>query len=163
MESVVYEFRIMKYAPAFRDATGAYTRDEWTSLSDIGRSFGGIPLTREEYQRVENAYVTVATAFFREARASTFVVRDLENHRSADPPVAEGDVLEPEKLSEAARHVLRDEFWCRFEGADAFLHIGHDYYMYLGVPRTCPEAETAARRLGLFVEPSPSPYRRQHP
>lgn len=35
-------------------------RDEWTAASDIGRSFGGVILTAEEYRRVEDAYVAVA-------------------------------------------------------------------------------------------------------
>ena len=39
----------------FRDSAGAYTRDEWTSFGDIGRSFDGVELTRGEYERVEDA------------------------------------------------------------------------------------------------------------
>jgi hypothetical protein len=58
------------------------------------------------------------------------------------------------------RRVLREEFWCRLEGPEAFVHFGYDYYLYVGVPRACPEAEQATRRAGLFVESFRSPYRR---
>jgi nucleoside-triphosphatase len=53
----VFEYRVTKYDPAFRDRAGRYLREEWTSVGDIGRSFGGVVLTREEYRRVEVAHV----------------------------------------------------------------------------------------------------------
>jgi hypothetical protein len=71
---------------------------------------------------------------------------------------------DPLGLSAAAsviRRLLREEFWCRLEGADGFIHIGYDYYMYLGVARQCPGAEALARQAGLFVERFQSPYRDQ--
>jgi hypothetical protein len=34
------EYRVTKYDPAHRDSTGVYFRDEWTSVSDIGRELG---------------------------------------------------------------------------------------------------------------------------
>src|SRR5262249_7558114 len=37
--------------------------------------------------------------------------------------------------------------------------VGYDYYMYVGVPRSCPGTEEQARRLGLYVESFRSPYR----
>jgi len=48
---------------------------------------------------------------------------------------------------------------CRLEGADAFVHVGWDYYMYVGVPRPCPAACRQANDLGLYVEDFASPYR----
>ena len=64
-----------------------------------------------------------------------------------------GDVLV------AVGHVLREEFWCRFEGQDAFVHVGYDYYMYVAVPHAVPQAVLLAQQVGLFVEPFESPYR----
>jgi hypothetical protein len=54
---------------------------------------------------------------------------------------------------------LRERFWCRLESRKAFIHVGFDYHMYVGVYHVCPAAEELARRLGLFVESFPSPYR----
>lgn len=45
------EYRVTKYNLAFRDSSGAYTRDEWISFGDIGRSFDGVKLTAEAYAR----------------------------------------------------------------------------------------------------------------
>lgn len=59
----------------------------------------------------------------------------------------------------ALRDVLREAYWCRFEAADAFIHVGWDYYMYVGLLDPCLDAQQEARRLGLFVETFNSPYR----
>jgi hypothetical protein len=48
-------WRVTKYKPDFRDERGAYLRDEWTSLSEVGKSFGGVKLTFEEYRKIEDA------------------------------------------------------------------------------------------------------------
>ena len=55
--------------------------------------------------------------------------------------------------------MLREELWCRLESVDGFVHIGWDYYMYIGVPHPCPEAELLAEGLGLYPERIVSPYK----
>ncbi len=66
--------------------------------------------------------------------------------------------LKVDEIAPALRRLLREQFWCRLEGAAAFVHVGWDYYMYVGVPHPCPSATAAAGRRGLFVEPFLSPY-----
>jgi len=39
------KYRITKYNPMNRDANGAYLLNEWTSFSDIGKTFDGKTLT----------------------------------------------------------------------------------------------------------------------
>lgn len=154
----MFEFRVTKYDPAHRDRWGAYTRDEWTSVSDIGRAFGGQVLTEAEYQRVEDAYAAAVAAFLREAEVSSLAIGGLENYGGVPLPFAEGSPVGRAQVGEVVRRVLREKFWCRLEGAGAFIHVGYDYYMYVGVPRACPAAESLVRDLGLFVEPFRSPY-----
>jgi hypothetical protein len=154
----VFEFRVTKYDPAYRDARDAYTRDEWTAVSDIGRDFAGVVLTEPEYQRVEDAYVAASLAFLREAGVLSLIVAGLENSARLPLPFSEGSVLSLSDAASVIRQVLREEFWCRLEEAGAFVHIGYDYHMYVGVTRPCPNAEGLARQLGLFVEPFRSPY-----
>jgi hypothetical protein len=155
----VNEYRVTKYNPAFRDSSGAYTRDEWISFGDIGRSFDGVELTRGEYQRVEDAYVAAAIAFLRESAVPQLAVRTLEKKQGQAVRFSEGDALPIEQLPDVLRSVLREEFWCRLEATDAFVHVGWDYYMYVGVPRPCPAARRKAQELGLYVEDFASPYR----
>ena len=152
------EYRVTKYSPALRDAGGAYTHAEWTSFSDIGCTFNGSPLSEAEYLQVENAYVVSALEFLRESAVSSLAVRMLENHRGALLAVSEGSNLSLEQLKITLPRVLREEFWCKFEGVNSFIHIGYDYNMYVGVPARCTGAERLASSLGLFVDPFQSPY-----
>ncbi|HEY2584432.1 MAG TPA: hypothetical protein VGI81_01560 [Tepidisphaeraceae bacterium] len=153
------EYRVTKYDPIYRNSSGAYTRDEWLSFGDIGRSFNGVELTSREYQKVEDAYVVAAIGFLREAGVPQLAVRGLENTGGVPLPFGEGDSLTVEQIPDVLRRLLRAEFWCRLEAAGAFLHVGYDYYMYVGVPRQCPAARRRAEDLGLYVEEFASPYR----
>jgi hypothetical protein len=156
--AIMNEYRITKYDPSFRDRAGAYTRDEWISVRDIGRSFAGVMLTREEYERVEGAYVEAAMAFLREAGVSALRVEGLENQRGHVLNFREGSLLPLERVGDVLRRILREEFWCRLEEVSGFVRIGWDFYMYVGVRCPCPAAQARATELGLYVEEFSSPY-----
>jgi hypothetical protein len=151
------EYRITKYNPALRDERGAYTKNEWISYKQIGESFDGVILTHNEYKRVAQAYVTAAFAFLKEGGVTSFRVEGLEI-RSTQLSFAEGSVLTLEQVGDIIDGLLREEFWCRLQGAGGFVHIGWDHYMFVGVPHACPSAEARAVELGLFVEEFRSPY-----
>ena len=40
MNSILNQYRVTKYDPANR-VNGEYTKDEWTSMYDVGRSYNG--------------------------------------------------------------------------------------------------------------------------
>jgi hypothetical protein len=77
----VYEYRVTKYNPAFRDQRGAYTKVEWTMFRKIGQTFSGVVLTSAEYERVEDAYIQAALSFLRESGLPSMRVAGLENSR----------------------------------------------------------------------------------
>ncbi|WP_254510987.1 hypothetical protein [Anatilimnocola floriformis] len=131
----MHEFRVTKYNPQFRTPRGTYSRSEWTSRSDIGRVYEGVELTLAEYQRVEDAYLGAAAAFLSEAQVAQVTVCGLELALIDYPPVAEGEQLTIEQLREALRGVLREEFWCRFEADNAFVHVGYDYRRAAALPQ----------------------------
>jgi hypothetical protein len=151
------QYRITKYNPAHRDAAGAYLAEEWTSHSEIGQSFGNVAFTSDDYQAVEDAYVAVAEAFLQEAGVTDLAVAGLEAHGD-EPHVFEGERLTVQQVGSVVRALLRERFWCRLEGAGAFVHVGYDYYMYVGVSRECPRASAAAKAHKLYVEKFASPY-----
>lgn len=153
----MHEFRVTKYDPAHR-RDGAHAKDDWICFSQIGESFDGTVLAEAEYMRVEAAYADAAMAFMREAGVGTLTVNGLENHAGFPLPFGEGSALGLDEAWMAIRRMLRGDFWCRLEATGGFVHIGWDFYMYVGVARRCPEAEALARRLGLFVEEFQSPY-----
>ena len=154
------EYRVTKYNPALRDANGAYTADEWIQFKQIGTAFGGVVLTEGEYLRVEQAYIDTATAFLREGGLNCLTVGGIENHKRLVLEFSEGSVLALEQVGGVISQLLREELWCRLEGHEGFVHIGWDYYMYIGVPIRCPKAELLAEGLGLYPERFSSPYKK---
>jgi hypothetical protein len=154
----MHYFRVTKYDPAFRTAAGAYAKDEWTSFSDVGRSFCGLTLSREEYLRVESAYVEAAASFLAEDQAPELRVVGLEIRGDHPSAPVEGSLVAQGDLAAVCRSILRGEFWCKLEADGRFVHFGWDYYMYLGVTRPCERAISKAKSLGLFVEDFASPY-----
>jgi hypothetical protein len=160
-KDLMNEYRITKYIPSFRESAGAYSRDEWVSVRDIGRSFGSVALTSEQYERFEGAYVEAAFAFLREAGVYALRVESLENHHGYLLNFREGSLLPLEQIGDVLRRVLREEFWCRLNGVGGFVHVGWDFYMYVGVRCPCPAAQVRATELGLYVEETSSPYNEQ--
>jgi hypothetical protein len=86
-------------------------------------------------------------------------VEGIENHRKLPLEFGNGTVLSLEQVGDVIRQMLREELWCRLEGQSGFVHIGWDYYMYIGVPHRCPKAEFLVEELGLHPELFPSPYK----
>ena len=150
----MYQYRITKYNPIFRDEKGRYAPKEWTSFDDIEKV-----VSFEEYLRVEMAYIEVAQYFLREANIAELQIRGLENSKKLSVEISEGKQLPFREMEPIFRKVLREEIWCRFEGKSAFVHFGWDYYMYVGVSCYCPESVALAEKLGLFVEEFESPYK----
>ena len=154
------EFRVTKYDPALRDATGAYLGDDWIfGIEDIGRVFNGVALTQREYERVESAYVTTAIKLLEDAGITTLILRDLYNQSDVPLTVADNEQLSLTQVAGVLKSVLRGEFWCTLEHAEAFIHVGWDYYMYVGVPTASDAALALGAEQGLFVEPFESPYK----
>lgn len=168
-------YRITKYDPAWRDANGAYTKADWTSIGDVGHRFDGETLTMAAYQQTEDAYVQTILAFLQAARLDALKVTDLECNESLDElagrPFGEfaglvpagwsvdlGRVVNLAEIERLARLSLRGAVWCKLERPGFYVHFGHDYYLYLGTAQASPAAVAKAESLGLFVEDFVSPY-----
>lgn len=159
----MFQFRLSKYDPAARDAHGAYLREDWTSISDVGRRFDGQTLSLEAYLQVEDSYLDVLTLFLEEAGITSLTIEGLETpavEDGATVPWCEGEAVSGAALRDLWRRVLRQEVWCKFRHPSGFfLHFGDDLYAYVGTPRPSPQALARATARGLFVEAMPSPYR----
>jgi hypothetical protein len=82
----------------------------------------------------------------------------LENRFHAEGAPAEGEVVPTSQLATVVQDLLRERYWCRLAGDGAFVHVGYDFNMYVGLPAACPKAEQLASTMGLFVERFASPY-----
>lgn len=165
-------FRVTKYDPAHRLPNGNYVKDEWTSVSDVGRAYGGEIVTCSEYLRVEALYVRAVRSFLEASQLKTLRVVDLqandieteafpaeltEETRARAATVVDGMEVGGEDLDWIVRLALREALWCRLKGEHGFyVHFGYDYYMYLGSEDLGAVPSPVAP--GLFVEAFESPY-----
>jgi hypothetical protein len=165
-------WRISKYNPKFRKH-GAYQKDDWTSVSEIGKSFQGSIFTLQQYLDTEDRYVSVVLSFLRESGLSSLTVKNLEKDLPRPPQVVnleladllqemsdlqEGE-LSPVEIEKTCRVNLRELIWCKLEKEQLFyVHFGRDYYMYIGSALSCPRSVSDVSSVGLFIEEFPSPY-----
>ena len=150
------QYRVTKYNPEFRNAEGVYTKDEWTSFSEVGKT-----VSKGEYAEVEAAYIDTAIQFFEEQGIAGLAIVYLENSAGYKDPkmkLAEGEIVHKDNLASVIRGILRENYWAKLESKNAYLHFGWDFYMYIGVPLAASQAITVAERNGLFVEEFESPY-----
>jgi hypothetical protein len=105
----VHQYRVTKFDPSRRDSSGAYPSDDWTAISDIGKTYAGALLTEDAYLAVEAAYLKAAGAFLRESGVDTLQVRALENHANNPSAPVAGATLKPDEILLVLRALLREE------------------------------------------------------
>src|ERR1700754_2454148 len=101
-------WRVTRFDPAHRDARGAYRRDTWTSIGDVGGSFEDGELTLETYLRVEDAYVEAVAAFADGTGAERLVIGELDYGEG----LREGQVLSIAEARDVVRRMLREDVSC---------------------------------------------------
>jgi len=136
-------WRLSKYNPDLRDERGAYTVDEWTAASDIGRDFAGAPLTVQDYLASETAHVEAIQSFMAELGLDALELADL---CGPDGLTLEG-ALTPEVLASVAG-VIREE-QARLLADNALPVVDFDITAQDDPRRLSGEALEAALRLCL--------------
>jgi hypothetical protein len=159
----MFEYRVTKYDPRKRDTEGRYLVEEWTRYSQVGQVIAGRALTIQEYSQIEAAYVRAAMNMISECGVAAPTIRDLQNCAPRRPDSfepREGARISGDSLNKALKGLLREELWCRLEDEQgAYIHVGWDYYMYIGTPCEPSASIEAVRADGLFVESFESPYK----
>ena len=52
----MYQYRISKYDPQYRDEKEIYCREDWTSYCDIGKLYDGKIFNKDDYIKTETHY-----------------------------------------------------------------------------------------------------------
>ncbi len=162
------EVRITKYDPTNRNELGHYTKDEWTSVSDI---CGKYDLSEEGYLCVEDKYWTTVQTIMNSLGLKTlrFVHWNRpSNHfqgfkfqnicqESLDFLNENGfvDEISVEDYEPYFRAAMREVSRVPVSGDNGFyLHFGYDFYLYAGSKKqfALPVVE------GIWVEHMSSPY-----
>jgi len=140
------------YDPKLRDDRGAFPLAETPGAHD------------SDEEAMIPVYAEVATEMLRASGVERLSLRDLDlqgGTGSVALPLEEGLSLGVDELGPYFEAVLRERFWGRFEGEEAFVHFGFDYCMYVGLPSACSRLLTdSARAKGIFIEQFTSPYHR---
>ncbi|MDR1923555.1 MAG: hypothetical protein LBQ66_04190 [Planctomycetaceae bacterium] len=172
------ELRITKYNPCYRHPNGAYYKNEWTEVCDIGKTFEGEIFTATQYLQTEDSYVKTVLLLLKHIGLENLVVvkqDDLSARRiiypffttnaffNVDPKFAKsikpGRICSLAEIEILTRASLRSNFWCAFGGDyGTYLHFGWDYYMYFGTEKTVCLNDIDFPE-GIFIEQNfPSPY-----
>ena len=152
------QLRISRYRPGVpQSATST-----WTSMSDVGHVFDDGLLSQAEYERVEQLYLAALVALLDDAGRPELLVSDVQLSPSASAAaraVRDGARVTVPDAVEICRLELREELSCRLDDERFYVHVGFDYYLYLGCERVSPAVIAAIEESGLFVERGvPSPY-----
>jgi hypothetical protein len=155
MYKKVNQYRVTKYDPKSR-ANGVYTKDEWISMYDVGKTYDGELFTFAEYLKIEWAYLDVIDIVMDELNIDSVEIKAGERIFSV---LNNSTLNSREEILMVARGALREDFWCKIESKDFFVHFGYDYYMYIGADIEEEKMSEIARKNGLFAEPiERSPY-----
>ena len=173
MVKQIFQWRITKYNPNFRDENGHYTLiEDWTCPSEIGKTINGNEFTLDDYFQVEAAYIDSAIKFIEESGIDLLRILQLECHileedrtsllyeKEFEELVLKEDlVINKNEIRLICKMVLRNFLWCKLYRKDHFfIHFGWDYYMYIGSNVNCVSAIEFAENNGLFVEQCTSPH-----
>ena len=148
-------YRITKYNPIYRTSEG-YTKDEWTSCSDVGKIYDGKIFTQAEYNLVEMYYLNVVKAIFEETEQQNVRIEKLENYKGLQ--WVNRQKLNLQEVEQFCRDCLQEKCWGKVEGENFFIHFGYDYYMYIGTTMQQLRVKEIVEANHLFCEDCPSPH-----
>jgi hypothetical protein len=161
-----FEIRVTKYDPRFRDTSGRYLRDEWTSISDVGKYYDDKPFKMEQYLEVEERYIKCVTLLFESKGIDQIKIVDLERYEHDDrlkeqtslekvySELSEGDTIALGDLGNVVRLILRECLWCflKSPSGDIGVRFGYDYYMYFFSREPFREVISKIFAAGLYVD-----------
>lgn len=145
-------------------------KDEWVGIFELNETFDGKTFTVDDYLEVEQKYVDAAVGFFRETNEKYLTLRNWQKYESGSASVkpygldistdfTDNQSISINSLPVVIRMMLRDIAHCEIEIKNIFfIHIGWDFYMYIGSAFNLPAAIDDVNRSGLFVEECTSPH-----
>lgn len=173
---MLHSYRVTKYDPKCRDDRGRYTKDDWTSMTDICKVFNGVQLTKKEYLKIENLYIKAITSFMQYLKIPCLELKmlskwqdkiDIKNYPEINSGellrfyshVREGMIIPLSEVVNIAKLALRDELGCKLISQSGLqVHFGYDFYMYIISSYKCEDMVDNIKASGLFVESLESPY-----
>lgn len=168
----MYYYRISKYNLKYRNSSGDYILEDWTSYSDIGETFCNKELTLEEYRIMENLFIDVVIFAMKETQQDFLIVSELEkivDNNSVLNVGNESYALYKDIHNNARIHLkeiplfmklqLRELLWGKLVSENLNVHFGYDYYMYLISSKSLNKLIDFFYKKGIYIEENfCSPY-----
>lgn len=170
----MYKYRVTKYNPSFRDDEGLYLKEDWTAISDIGKTFDGEKLTAESYKKTEDSYIKAIHLIMDYLRVPYLTIMDVRQSSSFEMfqeiikkyqklyseemlkyylNVKNNDKLTKENVNVYCRLLLREDIGSRvFYPRRMKVYIGYDYLMSIHTSRPLDPIIPLIEEIGLYVE-----------
>ncbi len=149
-------FRVSKYDNQFRH-NGIYQKNEWTSISDIGRLFDGVEFSVIEYERTENNYLKFITKICGQLGVNRMQIVGYEDYLKLCS-YHEGQILETvSEICNVAKDCLRENCWCKLVSPKLCIQFGYEYYLYVSSSLELETMNRIVQDFHLFVENTDSP------
>jgi hypothetical protein len=158
-------FEINKYPPSlFKKAR--FLQSDWTSCADLENPKGKA-LTREEFLRTEELYISAALLLAESVDPSGLRAHSVEFWDEQSPLLTrlgledvfdgsaapiEGEELNGSRLRNAMRRCFREVAWLEFTVEPVFLlHFGYDLRLVVATETAIEDRLATVRERGLFV------------
>lgn len=171
----MYKYRITKYNPSFRDDNGAYLKDDWTAISDIGRSFDEGKLTPNEYKKNEDAYIIAIHLIMDYLSVPYLIITNVDIPDPTDEifqkrikkfrefyteemldyysKAKNNDKLNKEKVDFHCRFMLREDIYSEVHYPRKMkVFIAYDYLMGIHTSKSLKPIFPLLKKQGLYIE-----------
>ncbi|WP_416729348.1 hypothetical protein [Fictibacillus sp. JL2B1089] len=170
----MYKYRITKYNPVFRDNEGIYLENDWTGISDLGKSFNGKELTMEQYKETEENYISAIQLIMSYMKTPYLKIEDAIQSFSKDmffdliadyKPLYTKDIidfyLDIKNINEVRQDncklllslMLREDIGAKvFYPRKLKVFIGYDYLMSVHTSRPLEPIFHEIEQYNLYVE-----------
>jgi len=171
----MYKYRITKYNPSFRDVNGAYLKDDWISISEIGETFDEEELTREQYKQTEDGYIKAIQLIMDYLSVPYLIITNLDIPEQPDEifqkrlkkfqefytdevieyylNAKNNDKLNKEKVDFHCRLMLREDIQSDVHYPRKMkVFIGYDYLMGIDTSKSLEPIFLLLRETGLYIE-----------
>lgn len=168
-------YTITKFNPDSWNDKKRFNKENWTSISDIGKSFRGKVLNYEDYVNVEDSYIEAIKLMTTNFNLTSLFVKQfgrpennliqhfIDKYKAQYSKemldvyyrVSKGSKLNIEGIQDLSRLFLRENLWgeLRSRKMHFIINIGYDYLMCIECPEVSPETIQSIEKLGLYVEP----------
>jgi len=138
---------VSKYNPKDKCNNNFNPGLEWSSISDVGKTYSNRVLTISEYLKIENDYITTINCFIENLGIDQLKIINIEKYKLnrnqfsiyddlliiLHSNIVKGQYLKRSEISTISRLALREDLWCILYNQNPrfILEFGYDFYVFI--------------------------------